>query len=377
MTIYKSGKLQLKMTEMQDSFEILEWESTSKEQDSLIHHLFGDISSKNGKCSTSLASNGSLKNGVGASESKKRKATESNNKTGQLKKKRKKKKRDNNKFKTEQRLGSECPGNERGDANVMKEQDLEVDKATSNYTGPVEKALEQERIKKLNRRKSRKEKKDILMSQSDEEDSNEHKKKDQIKGVSDNRCHKSTDPTCQACTDNEGIASDLETTAGVNQSGINKAKTKRRREKNKGDDNGHVDNSTIITNSEQTAPEANQKQRRKKKKKDREQDLHSPYEESVAGKNFENPQVTSENIHPPSALQSKSSLHEKMTKQLESSRFRWINEQLYTTTGKEAAEMFSEDPNLFDIYHKGFNNQVRLWPVNPVDKIIEWLKKRY
>lgn len=89
------------MTEMQDSFEILEWESTSKEQDSLIHHLFGDISSKNGKCSTSLASNGSLKNGVGASESKKRKATESNNKTGQLKKKRKKKKRDNNKFKTE------------------------------------------------------------------------------------------------------------------------------------------------------------------------------------------------------------------------------------------------------------------------------------
>ena len=66
-----------------------------------------------------------------------------------------------------------------------------------------------------------------------------------------------------------------------------------------------------------------------------------------------------------------------MTKQLESSRFRWINEQLYTTTGKEAAEMFSEDPNLFDIYHKGFNNQVRLWPVNPVDKIIEWLKKRY
>ncbi|KAJ7389714.1 25S rRNA (adenine645-N1)-methyltransferase [Desmophyllum pertusum] len=63
-------------------------------------------------------------------------------------------------------------------------------------------------------------------------------------------------------------------------------------------------------------------------------------------------------------------------KQLESSRFRWINEQLYSTTGDEAVTMFAEDPNLFDIYHRGFTNQVKLWPANPVDKIIEWLKKR-
>ena len=74
---------------------------------------------------------------------------------------------------------------------------------------------------------------------------------------------------------------------------------------------------------------------------------------------------------------SKSVFQQKMMRKLESSRFRWINEQLYTTKGCEAMQMFSGDPSLFGIYHRGFTAQVQHWPINPVDVIIEWLKERY
>ncbi|MCL4146318.1 UNVERIFIED_CONTAM: hypothetical protein GTU68_045520 [Idotea baltica] len=38
--------------------------------------------------------------------------------------------------------------------------------------------------------------------------------------------------------------------------------------------------------------------------------------------------------------------------------------------------MFENDPNAFKIYHAGFNTQVEQWPVNPVDVIVSWLKKK-
>ncbi|EDO41737.1 predicted protein, partial [Nematostella vectensis] len=70
------------------------------------------------------------------------------------------------------------------------------------------------------------------------------------------------------------------------------------------------------------------------------------------------------------------SLGEKMKSKLESSRFRWINEQLYTTSGDHALTMFSAEPALFDVYHRGFRTQVEHWPVNPVNVIIQWLLER-
>ncbi|XP_026284207.1 ribosomal RNA-processing protein 8 [Frankliniella occidentalis] len=65
------------------------------------------------------------------------------------------------------------------------------------------------------------------------------------------------------------------------------------------------------------------------------------------------------------------SLREKMTQQLKSSRFRWLNEQLYTTNSWEAMKYFKEDPDAFDAYHSGYRNQVAQWPVNPLDVIIQ------
>lgn len=60
-------------------------------------------------------------------------------------------------------------------------------------------------------------------------------------------------------------------------------------------------------------------------------------------------------------------LQRKMLAKLSGSRFRWINEQLYTTDSQQALEMMKKQPELFDEYHKGFASQVESWPENPVD----------
>jgi ribosomal RNA-processing protein 8 len=60
-------------------------------------------------------------------------------------------------------------------------------------------------------------------------------------------------------------------------------------------------------------------------------------------------------------------------KKLEGARFRWLNEQLYTTTGDAALQLFQDDPASFHHYHTGFKVQVQQWPENPVDIFIRQL----
>lgn len=60
---------------------------------------------------------------------------------------------------------------------------------------------------------------------------------------------------------------------------------------------------------------------------------------------------------------------------LKGSRFRWLNESLYTMTGKEALKMFTNDPSLAEAYHEGFRAQASKWPRNPLDGVISWLRK--
>jgi ribosomal RNA-processing protein 8 len=59
---------------------------------------------------------------------------------------------------------------------------------------------------------------------------------------------------------------------------------------------------------------------------------------------------------------------------LEGSRFRWLNESLYTEHGSTSFELFQNDPNLFSVYHSGFRSQTLSWPVNPVDECVEFIK---
>lgn len=63
----------------------------------------------------------------------------------------------------------------------------------------------------------------------------------------------------------------------------------------------------------------------------------------------------------------------KVTKRLEGGRFRWINEQLYSMNSKQASELFSSQPDLYQAYHSGFRAQVEKWPHDPVDNIITYV----
>lgn len=70
-------------------------------------------------------------------------------------------------------------------------------------------------------------------------------------------------------------------------------------------------------------------------------------------------------------------LQQAMRQKLISSRFRHLNETLYTTPSAQALELFSSNPELFNEYHAGFSRQVQeSWPSNPVDGYIKAIRAR-
>ena len=71
-----------------------------------------------------------------------------------------------------------------------------------------------------------------------------------------------------------------------------------------------------------------------------------------------------------------SSLSDQFSSKLKGAQFRWLNEQLYTTDGKSSFDMFQKEPELFDVYHRGFREQAAGWRVNPLDIIISQLAKK-
>lgn len=66
--------------------------------------------------------------------------------------------------------------------------------------------------------------------------------------------------------------------------------------------------------------------------------------------------------------------HEDLADRLKASRFRFINEQLYTHESDEATEIMAQDPDAFTTYHEGYRKQVEQWPLNPLDRIIKSIK---
>ena len=62
-------------------------------------------------------------------------------------------------------------------------------------------------------------------------------------------------------------------------------------------------------------------------------------------------------------------LQAKMRQKLVSSRFRHLNQTLYTSSSSDALAMFTQSPDLFSDYHAGFSQQVKdSWPQNPVEQ---------
>nr|CAD2189607.1 unnamed protein product [Meloidogyne enterolobii] len=55
---------------------------------------------------------------------------------------------------------------------------------------------------------------------------------------------------------------------------------------------------------------------------------------------------------------------------LDAARFRYVNEQLYTHPSTSAVQLFKEDPNVFEAYHRGYKQQLKKWPFNPLNSIL-------
>ena len=76
-----------------------------------------------------------------------------------------------------------------------------------------------------------------------------------------------------------------------------------------------------------------------------------------------------------------STLQIAFLERLTSSRFRELNEDLYTKSSQDSFKQFTEQPELFDQYHVGFRKQAKEWPVNPVDiiykRIVTTWKKEF
>ncbi|CAD25799.1 similarity to HYPOTHETICAL PROTEIN YD29_SCHPO [Encephalitozoon cuniculi GB-M1] len=61
-------------------------------------------------------------------------------------------------------------------------------------------------------------------------------------------------------------------------------------------------------------------------------------------------------------------LEEKITKRLEGGKFRMLNDKMYHGKGLRKGDL--------RLYHELYNLQVMKWPVNPLDVIIEKIKRR-
>ncbi|XP_063162158.1 ribosomal RNA-processing protein 8 isoform X1 [Candoia aspera] len=70
------------------------------------------------------------------------------------------------------------------------------------------------------------------------------------------------------------------------------------------------------------------------------------------------------------------SLRQRLESRLDAARFRYINQQLYTRSSREAAQLFQEDPEALAVYHRGFALQAACWPEQPVERFVRYLRHR-
>ncbi len=68
-------------------------------------------------------------------------------------------------------------------------------------------------------------------------------------------------------------------------------------------------------------------------------------------------------------------LHDVFEAKLKESKFRLLNEKLYSITGDEAKKMFAKDKSLFGIYHEGYRSAIKKWTIDPIEQIVKRLKE--
>lgn len=158
-------------------------------------------------------------------------------------------------------------------------------------------------------------------------------------------------------------------------SALNKSKTKCKRQEGLPSKN---DETSEVVNTEEKAEEPPQKWSKSKKKRMRQ----------LKGRNIEASRVVAsarslplpeiparQNVKEPEHKgKGQSKLQDAFKARLAGSRFRILNEELYTKPSDSSFARFTSQPELYEQYHEGFRKQVEQWPVNPVDVMIKSIK---
>ncbi|KAL3466320.1 methyltransferase-domain-containing protein [Aspergillus heterothallicus] len=158
---------------------------------------------------------------------------------------------------------------------------------------------------------------------------------------------------------------------------INSAKPekKRKKEQKTGDSKQEVE-SKEGPGSGAAEFEATEGKAAKRKRKNKNKGPQQSIEETATASDAV-PQPESLPVAPPKTDATLTPLQQAMRQKLISSRFRHLNETLYTTPSTKALELFTASPELFEEYHAGFSRQVKeSWPSNPVHGYISAIRAR-
>lgn len=114
--------------------------------------------------------------------------------------------------------------------------------------------------------------------------------------------------------------------------------------------------------------------KRDKKKRKKEQDAAAKLQANgTSASELSKPVAAVDLLPEPKGL---TPLQKSMRSKLASARFRHLNESLYTKPSAESLDLFKEDPSMFEDYHRGFQQQVEVWPENPVDGYVNSIISR-
>ncbi|KAJ5907665.1 hypothetical protein N7495_000347 [Penicillium taxi] len=144
-------------------------------------------------------------------------------------------------------------------------------------------------------------------------------------------------------------------------------------EKNAKEKSSPTDDTAQPIQEEEKAP----KKRQRKNKKNKEQENQSDETQAPALTDPSTSSMAAVASAPPTTSATLTPLQQAMRQKLISSRFRHLNETLYTTDSSKAVELFNNNPELFSEYHAGFSRQVKeSWPSNPVDGYVKAVRTR-
>ncbi|KAL2872317.1 25S rRNA (adenine645-N1)-methyltransferase [Aspergillus lucknowensis] len=155
-----------------------------------------------------------------------------------------------------------------------------------------------------------------------------------------------------------------------------KPEKKRKKEHKTNGPKQELDSKLIPKSEAAVGHDSGESKSAKKKSKNKNKSSQQSKEETQA----DGDEVAQPESLPPAPLKTEATLtplQQAMRQKLISSRFRHLNETLYTTPSTKALELFTASPELFDEYHAGFSRQVKeSWPSNPVHAYVSAIRTR-